>query len=97
MQQTPIELVIEKLRILNNDQWSPKLTETIKDIRENAIPYEKQYLRDVAEKALDAAEKYTFENVSIEHDYVRDMDFIELDYSSIEKDKQTYLNQNHPL
>lgn len=58
MEQTPIEMVIEKLRILNNDQWSPKLTDTIKYIRKNVLPYEKTYHRNIAEKAWDAGQEW---------------------------------------
>ena len=80
MEQTPIEMVIEKLRILNNDQWSPKLTDTIKYIRENVLPYEKTFHRNIAEKAIDQ-----FGTVNYHSD------------KKFNSDKQTYLNQNHPL
>lgn len=91
MEQTPIEMVIEKLRILNNDQWSPKLTDTIKYIRKNVLPYEKTFHRNIAEKAWDECRVCCYQNSEITYD------FVEFDHTYIEKDKQTYLNQNHPL
>lgn len=96
--ESPIQKAIAELDNMRlSDAQSFTAVKNITTMLHNLLPYEAAKDRKIAEKAWDAAKKYTFENVSIEHDYVRDMDFIEIDYSSIEKDKQTYLNQNHPL
>ena len=61
------------------------------------LPYERQYLRDVAEDACDSAivyENNSFNNVNPDN-YAEWVDREEEIKKAI--DKQTYLNKNHPL
>lgn len=91
--QTPIELAIAELKdnISNIDlgvQYTSGMLESIRLIR-SILPYEKQYLRDVAEKAWDDGADSSYLNTSGLNP--------ELNMKRVNNDKQTYLNQNHPL
>lgn len=99
MEQTPIEKSISEIKQMievNNLPFDPLVNRCLQ-ILEGNKEYEKAYHRDIAEKAWDKCRISTIDNSSIEHDHVRDMEFVEVDYSVIDNDKQTYLNQNHPL
>ena len=52
--------------------------------------------REVAEKVWAESRKITVENTSISYDEVRDMEFVEVDYSYIEKEKESFFKTNYP-
>lgn len=100
-QLTPIEKEIEELKLLQNkypdDHRFNTIISFVATQIESLLPYERQYLRDVAEKAWDAGE--TKEKFIGE--WMRESN---LYYENIAKEKydntpgkQTYLNQKHPL
>lgn len=88
MQQTPIELAIVELEKQNSVQYS-RFTERNIEHLKSLIPYEKQHLRSVSEKAWDESYNAVCRTIT-----GRD---VEIDEENYEKAKQTYLNQKHPL
>lgn len=79
--QTPIQFFIERLKALHD--VAHDTDEAIDLLSKEAQKYEQTYLRDVAEKAWGACMDW---HAGILRDSERNL-----------IDKQTYLNQNHPL
>lgn len=92
MEQTPIEKAIaelsEMLPVLKGKELIT-LEKSIKHL-ETLLPYEKTYHRNIAEKAWDAGECYGWSDC---YNQYNPHDKLQETFS----DKQTYLNQKHPL
>lgn len=105
-QLSPIEKAIEELeeqiewvkkdRCFYSEEEKPTvinvLTNLLFKYKNNLLPYERQYLRDVAEKAWGQCHESFNDNIVTENGM-----YSGIEYNLIEEDKQTYLNQNHPL
>lgn len=84
--QTPIEKVIDILQREHNLNKSVWVKLSIDEIKKYLLPYEKKYLRDVADKAWDESS-----------DVFCGYDLPPSAFLANESRKQTYLNQNHPI
>lgn len=109
MQQTPIEKAISELDysiLFVQENQFPSESKNVELIVLNNIrrrlvgikdTYEKKHLRDVAEKAWNECIDSVVNNSSIGHPSLGEDRFVHIDYKEIQQDKQTYLNQKHPL
>lgn len=98
--QTPIQKAIDELKNKYSHSIHPTSTivSEILNHLASTLPYEQTYLRGVAEKAWDACQNKNDANVRYvnSEEYTLEQSRAKMDYT-LTPEKQTYLNQNHPL